>query len=447
MDDSDDQRKHGLSRRGLLKRAGLGAAAATLLDRIGMLQQTFADELRADTRQAGSPIDDSPLDGAPFSGLHLAYSLDPSVTYLNHASIGTIPRAIQRSHARYLELCEQNPWLYMWGGAWEGPRESIRAKAAHFLGCTAEDVTFSHNTTETFNLLAQGLPLGPGDEVLVPNLNHSGASVCFELQAERRGYTVRRFDLGWDDATDVNRTLERYAEAVGARTRLLVLPHVDNTVGLRHPVAAVAQEARRRGVEFIAIDAAQTVGMIPIDVSALGVDAYATSPHKWLQAPKGLGLSYLGSALREALQPMWMTWGQQRWQGSARRFEDYGTRNLAAVLALGDALDFHGRLDPAARVAHHRRLHAHAYARTQEIPRLAWRSPADFDQGGALYAIDVDGQPARSLAQALFTEHGIVTRGFEHPGWHAIRLSPNLANTTADLDRFFDAVRGSGEPS
>lgn len=437
MDDSCDRSEQSLSRRGLLKRAGLGVAAATLLDRIGVLQRTFAEEARAEI----SP------DGASFAGLHLAYSLDPGITYLNHASIGTMPRAIQRAHARYLELCEQNPWLHMWGGAWEEPRETVRAKAAGFLGCTVGDIAFTHNTTETFNLLAQGLPLGPGDEVLVPNLNHSGASVCFELQGERRGFAVRRFDLSWDDATDATRALTRYGDAIGPRTRLLVLPHIDNTVGLRHPVAAIARAARSQGVELVAVDAAQTVGMVPIDVSALGVDAYATSPHKWLQAPKGLGLTYLSPALRDALEPMWVTWGQRSWQGSVRRFEDYGTRNLAAVLTLGDALDFHRRLDTTARVAHHRRLHAHARARTEATPGLAWRSPADFDQGAALYAIDVDGRPARSLAQTLFAEHGIVVRGFEHPGWRAVRLSPNLANTTADLDRFFDAVAENGSKS
>ena len=92
------------------------------------------------------------------------YTLDPGITYLNHGSIGTIPRTVQQAHRSYLELCETNPWLYMWGGAWEETREAVRAKAAQLLRCEADEVALTHNTTEGFNILAQGLPLGRGDE-------------------------------------------------------------------------------------------------------------------------------------------------------------------------------------------------------------------------------------------------------------------------------------------
>jgi len=112
------------------------------------------------------------------------YLLSPDVLYLNHASIGTIPRAVHEARVRYLTLCESNPHLYMWGEAWVAPKEAVRSKGAALLNCTPQEIAVTHNTTEGFNLLALGLDLGAGDEVLFSSLNHGGASApspCWKL--------------------------------------------------------------------------------------------------------------------------------------------------------------------------------------------------------------------------------------------------------------------------
>ncbi len=429
------------SRRQFLKGSAFGAAA--LLSQLRGAQEVFAEALPS--LPSGTETS--------FAGLRQAYGLDPRVTYLNHASIGTIPLAVQATHRRYLELCESNPWLHMWGEAWQEPREEARRLSATVMGAEPEGVAITHNTTEAFNLLAQGWPLGPGDEVLFSSLNHSGASLCWDHAAEARGFTVRRFDFPVADVpglspADVARL---HAEAISDRTRVLVLPHVDNVVGLRHPLAEISRLARARGVELIAVDAAQTVGMLPLDVAALGVDIYATSAHKWLQAPKGLGLLWVSVEAREKLRPFWVTWGQRRWAESARKFEDYGTRNLPEVLTLGDAIRFRQRLDAGketgqsittASERHHRRLWRHARARTEASSRLTWCSPTNWDQSAALYSVGVQGEEASSVFQRLFAEHGLVFRPFETLGLNSIRLSPNTLNTTADLDRVFDLLGG-----
>ncbi len=333
----------------------------------------------------------------------------------------------------------------MWGGVWEEPREEVRAKAAELLGAAPGEVAFTHNTTETFNVLAHGLPLGQGDDVVFSSLNHTGASACWFHVAEARGFRVRRFDFPVLDVprmTDDD-VLELYDEHIDRRTRVLVLPHVDNMVGLRHPVRRLAALARSRGVRFVAVDAAQTVGMLPVDVGAMGVDVYATSPHKWLQAPKGLGLAYVRREIQQQLRPMWVTWGQERWRGSARIFEDYGTRNLPEVLALGDAIDFQQKLGAAAKERHHRALRRHVRAAVEANPRLTWRSPESWDRSGALYAVEVRGEKSRTVFERLFREHGFVFRPFETQGLDTLRLSPNVANTEDEVDRLFE-VLGAG---
>ncbi|MEE8525444.1 MAG: aminotransferase class V-fold PLP-dependent enzyme [Thermoanaerobaculia bacterium] len=418
---------HTSSRRTFLERAALGAAAMPVVEQLLSARRVFAQELEATVPAASGALATD------------AYTLDPGVTYLNHASIGTIPAVVQNARRRYLEICETNPWFYMWSGEWDQPRERVRGQAAELLGCDAAEVAFTHNTTEAFNVLALGLPLGKGDEVLFSSLNHSGASACWEHHAAERGYRVRRFDFPLRQVPRLESAeiLDLYDRQIQARTRVLVLPHLDNTLGLRHPVAEIARLARDKGVRFIAVDGAQTVGMLPVDVSAMGVDVYATSPHKWLQAPKGLGLIYVRREIQDQLRPMWVTWGQQRWQGTARVYEDYGTRNLAEVLALGDAIEFQQHLGAAAKEAHHRRLWNHARRLVEASPRLSWRSPTSWELSGALYAVEVEGKNSRELFASLFQEHGFVLRPFATEGLQTLRLSPNVANTRDDLDRLF----------
>lgn len=410
-------------------------AAAPLLTRLADAQRLFA----AEADRHGLPD----LSAGGFQDLRAAYMLDPEVVYLNHASIGTIPRAVHDARERYLALCESNPWLHMWGGVWEEPREEVRRKAARLLSCDPEEIAITHNTTEMFNVLAAGLPLGRGDEVLFSSLNHDGASVAFEHQVPQRGFRVVRFPfpLAEIPRMTVDEVLQIYDDHLTPRTRLLVLPHADNIVGLRHPVRQLAQLARSRGVEFVAVDAAQTVGMVPVDVQSLGVDVVATSPHKWLQAPKGLGLAYVSASVQESVRPMWVTWGQGRWEGTARIYEDYGTRNLAEVLALGDAIDFQLRIDPDERARRLRMLWEFTRARAERTRGTTWASPASWDLGASLIGVGVPGDSGE-LARRLFADHGIVVRPFNVEGRSSARLSPNLFNTEEEIDRFFELAGG-----
>ncbi len=367
--------------------------------------------------------------------LRAEYFLDDAILYVNHASIGTVPRAVHEAHAAALRLCETNPWLYMWGGEWEAPREEVREGLARLLGAPAEAIAITHNTTEGFNQLAAGLDLGPGDEVVFTELNHAGASVCWEHWSERAGFTVRRIPFPVEAAPDMapEDVAAVHLDAVRPETRVLVFPHVDNRIGVRHPLRLIADGAHARGVEVVAVDGAQSAGMIPCDLDASGVDAFAGSPHKWIQAPKGLGLFYLREELRERLRPTWVTWGQAQWDGTVRRFEDYGTRNLAAVVALGDALDVQDALGGDAKLQRYRSMHARLLDAVGATAGLSWRSPRRWDAGASLVAIGFDAHSAPAVGSELLREYGVVLRSFgARPD--ALRISPNVATTDDELD-------------
>jgi selenocysteine lyase/cysteine desulfurase len=412
-------------------KAGMTAAAASILD----TQQAFAArlaELPAARGEQGS-----------FPELRDAYALAPDLTYFNHASIGTIPKIVRQAQHEYQQLCETNPWLYIWDDGWPNGREVIRGKAAVALGCAAEEMALTHNTTEAFNMLALGLPLGPGDEVVFSSLNHAGASVCWSYQAEARGFSVKRFDFPVARAAELGEDdlVAAYEREISPATKVLVFPHIDNIVGFRYPVKKMAGMARAKGVQFVAVDGAQAAGMIDFAVSDLGVDFYATSPHKWLQGPKESGLLYVNEGVLDQVRPMWVTWGHARWRGTVRVFEDYGTRNMPELMALGHAIDFQNELGARAKEERYRHLWQHFLTAVDRRPGVIWRSPRSWGFGSGLFAIELEGHRSSEVFEKLIREHGYVFRPFATQGLNTMRISPNVFNTEDEIDRFLDVLQ------
>lgn len=417
-----------LERRSFLKSTA-GLAGAALLAQVFPFRQGFAAHAAS-------------VAGGGIKAAASAYDLAEGLTYLNHASIGTMPRKVREAYFAYIQACETNPWLHIWGDVWREGYQSTRERAAALMGCDPEETAMVHNTTEAMNVLAAGLPLGAGDEVLFSSLNHSGASVCWDHYAESRGFSVKKFDFPVLDAPSYsNDDLVRiHTQQITDKTKVLVVPHVDNVLGIRLPMKQLADAARKLGVSYIAVDGAQSAGMFPFELSKMGIDFYATSPHKWMQSPKGRGLFYIRKDLLDHVRPLCVTWGRARWKDDARKFEDYGTRDMPSMLALDDALQFQLALGSAAKEKHFKALWAHAKARVEADPRLIWRSPKQWGQGSGLYAIERKGVKSKEIFDVMYEQHGFVFRPFSTDQLESFRLSPGVMNTTDDLDRFFDTL-------
>jgi selenocysteine lyase/cysteine desulfurase len=205
---------------------------------------------------------------------------------------------------------ELRPWEVRWEEDFQGLPAALRAEAAALLGGQAEDISLSPSTSTGLVAVAQGFPWRPGDEVVVP-LGEFPSNAWPWLALQARGVAFREVPLweghraGPEAWASLPPTADadpeaRLLEALGPRTRILALSWVRFQDGLKLDLGRLGRACRERGVHLV-VDGIQAAGTVPVDLE--GLAAFATSGHKGLLAPQGLGFLWTDGAFRQALAP------------------------------------------------------------------------------------------------------------------------------------------------
>jgi len=219
-----------------------------------------------------------------------------------------------------------------------------RARVAEFINCDEKEVVLTHNVTEGINIIAQGLKLKKGDEVIITNHEHAGNAIPWYTRARRDRVVVKVAPLGRDAAE----TLSNIERAITKKTRIIAVPHMTCTNGQILPAKEIVELGHRKKI-LVMLDGAHPPGMFKVDVRDLGCDFYATCGHKFLLGPKGTGFLYVKQEVFDRVEPI-MTgggsdsgWdykkGLHGWNSTAHRY-DYGTQSLALYYGLAACFDF-----------------------------------------------------------------------------------------------------------
>ena len=250
-------------------------------------------------------------DAEVFAAARREFLFPTEVAYCNTGTLGAMPRGVldaQTNELRRLEA-ELPDWPYYTpiGAPLTGyqPREDIRADVGSFIGADMEEVALTQNATMSMNFLANGMTYSPGDEIIFTDQEHGGSFGPFRLMAKRYGAVVKEINLDTAVANGPEGVLEAFADAITRRTKVIMFSQITSGFGHRLPTKELCRLARDRGI-FSIVDGAQVLGQMPVDVKDLGCDAYVSSPHKWLLAPKGTGILYIERSRQEEL---WATLG------------------------------------------------------------------------------------------------------------------------------------------
>ena len=216
--------------------------------------------------------------------------LQPGVIHLQTGGVGAMPRLVLDATTAAMSEIEGDPVRATYGpGLTE--LEKVRGSCARLLNCTAEEIVLTTSTTQGMFLIAQGLRLSHGDRILSTDHEHPGGRLGWEWAGRRFGVQIDTVPISPGE-TDPAAIVERFADAITPRTRVLSFSHILFTTGVRLPVAELCALAREHGCWSI-VDGAQGPGAMGVDVKAIGCHAYAASGHKWMLGPKGTGFLYI----------------------------------------------------------------------------------------------------------------------------------------------------------
>jgi cysteine desulfurase / selenocysteine lyase len=341
--------------------------------------------------------------------------------------------------------------------------EGARVRVAEFIGADPGEIIFTKSATEALNLIAYAMSnaatagpeaerfrVGPGDEILVTEMEHHANLVPWQQLCQRTGATLRWFGVTPDGRLD----LSNAGELINDRTRVVAVTHQSNVTGAVPPVAEIARLAHARGALVVA-DGAQSVPHQPVDVAALGADFLAFSAHKML-GPSGIGVLWGRRELLEAMPP-YVTGGSMievvRMEGSTflpppERFEA-GVPPAAQAVGLAAACDYLDAIGMARVAAHEESLTEHGLAAVTAIPGVRVLGPLTTENRGGAISFVVDGVHPHDVGQVL-DELGIAVRTGHHCAWPlhralgvqaSTRASFYLYNTHDEVDALADGIR------
>jgi cysteine desulfurase/selenocysteine lyase len=342
------------------------------------------------------------------------------LAFLDSAASSQKPRAVLDEMVRFYETSYANVHRGVYELAERATQalEDARDKVAAFVNAPeSREVIFVRNATEALNLVAYAWGrknLGPGDVVVVTELEHHSNFVPWQYVARENGAEFRMLPL--DDQGELR--LDLLDELAGdARVKVVATGYVSNSLGTVNPVAELGRWAHERGAVMV-VDGAQAAPHRTIDVQALGCDFFAASGHKML-APSGIGFLWGKAELLEAMEPFLLgghmirqvTVGRTTWGELPHKFEA-GTSPMAEAVGLGAAIDYLNAVGLDAIERHEHELVAYALERLADVPGITlYGPPADRRAGIVLF--DLEGHHPHDVAQILDFE-GVAIRAGHH---------------------------------
>jgi isopenicillin-N epimerase len=355
--------------------------------------------------------------------------------YMNNGTVGSSPvpvlNAVFEGYRDSERLAQSDPEDYpIWGYAsWNQFRDPL----AKFIGCTRDELALVRNATEANSYIANGIDLKPGDEVLMTDQEHPGGEQPWNVRAKRYGIVVKKVTLP-KPVPDTATVLNLFSEGITSRTRVLFFSHISTVTGIVLPAKELATLARSKGI-LSAVDGAHVPGMMRLDIGELGCDFYSSSPHKWLQAPKGTGFLYVRN---EQIDRLWNTIATEGWDNPkirAERFQRIGSSNVPALCGLRAATELANQIGMERIEKRHRQMADYILKEMVSRGAVSWTSPEPALRCG-IATVTVAPAKMPDLELWLWREKKIRIRG----GLPSkIRMSTPYYLLRKDVDRFLAA--------
>ena len=346
------------------------------------------------------------------------------------------PESVKDYWVNFVNEINESPSYYMRTRQNE-MREKVREKLANYAGVAKDELVLTRNTTESMNIIIQGIKLEEGDEILRTNLEYPNMIQALDMRERRFGTKVRIVDVPIHPISQ-DEIVEKVIGAVNKKTKVILISHMVFLNGQVFPVKEVCKKAREMGIETI-VDGAHSFSHVDMDVSEIGCDYYASSLHKWLGAPLGNGLLYVKKGNAERLWPLY---GDTAYEDdNIMKLEHLGTRPCSDQNGIIPAVDFNLEIGKVEKSKRLKFLQMRWATELKDHKNIILNTPLGQGQSFGIANVGVKSLQPSELADKLFDEHDIFTVPIDDErGIRGIRVSPNLYSTTEDIDKFIEAM-------
>jgi L-cysteine/cystine lyase len=392
-------------------------------------------------RSIVAPADTIAADDEAFWGLvREQFPLTRDRVYFNNGTLGPSPSPVVEAVRKALDAIDTTGEYAGW--------ETARPKIAKFVNVDESEISLTHNVTEGINVIAGGLPLTRGDEVILTTHEHVGNALPWLNRMRLDGVVIRTFA----PAMTADETVSRVNDLITPRTRVIAVPHITCTAGHVLPVKEIARLGHDKGL-WVFFDGAHGPGTTLLDLKDMGCDFYASCGHKWMCGPKGTGFLFVRKEMLDVVQARWVggysdtgwdvTVNPPEFAGyvpTAHRY-DFGTQNAALSIGLAAAVDFlhHVGMENIVRrgAALAARLQEGLLALGERVEML---TPTEERSRGFIVGFRL-----KNIPYDKFGEHA-AKRGFRIrlvPESHlsSIRVSTHMYNSAREVDAFLEAVK------
>ena len=323
----------------------------------------------------------------------------------------------------------------------------MKSALAEFLNVDTAELVLTHNVTEGINIVAQGLQLKLGDEVILTNHEHVGNALPWLHRMKRDNIRIKILEV----AQTAEENISQIKSLITRRTKVIAIPHITCTLGHVLPIKEIAEIARRQGIRTF-IDGAHGPGSTNIDLKALGCDFYASCGHKWMLGPKGTGFLYIRKPLIEEVAPIFVGSGSDTgWSLQVERMAlsgyqpngykyHYGTQNIALYKGLEAAIEFLSnigieRIDKRVR-------HLSGYLQERLInlgDRIEMLTPTEARSRGPIIGFRMPRTDYKEFAR-IASKHNFRIRIVPESGLNSLRLSTHIYNNKEEIDKFIEFI-------